>query len=193
VLYSYITNLAGVPFGVLFLPYLLLVALSAYATIGIVASIDGAAVHRQLWGRVPARAAGGVLVGLTGLFVVINVGNIVAAVADQAAGSLGLVPVWIADFVTVIPACLIGGLLLWRRQPLGYVAGAGLLLQYSLLFIGLAVALVYPAFYDARPIDVPGAVTMFIFGLICAALLALFVRGISSGPGLRPVSEEDGR
>jgi hypothetical protein len=193
VLYSYITNLVGVPFGVLFLPYLLLVTLSAYTTIGLVASIDGEAVRRRLIGIVPVRTAGGVLVGLTGLFVVINVGNIVTATTCQPAGTLDLVPVWIADFVTVIPTCLIGGFLLWRLEALGYVAGAGLLLQYSLLFIGLAVALVYPAFYNAWPIDMSGVVTMLACGLICLILLALFVRSIMSGRSPRPISEGAGR
>ena len=47
VLYSYVTNLIGVPFGVLFLPYLLLVTLSAYTTIALVASIDGEAVRQR--------------------------------------------------------------------------------------------------------------------------------------------------
>jgi hypothetical protein len=193
VLYSYITNLVGVPFGVLFLPYLLLVTLSAYATIGIVASIDGEAVHRQVAGTVPARTAGGVLVGLTGLFVVINAGNIVTAVANRLPGTPELMPVWIADFVAVIPTCLIGGVLLWRRKALGYVAGAGLLLQYSMLFIGLAVVLAYPAFYDGRPVDVSGVATMLVCGLICLVLLTLFVRGIVPGRGPRPISEGDGK
>jgi hypothetical protein len=193
VLYSYITNLVGVPFGVVFLPYLLLVTLSAYTTIGLVSSIDGEAVRWRLTGVVPARTAGGVLVGLTGLFVVINVGNIVTATSSQHGGTLDLVPVWIADFVTVIPMCLIGGFLLWRREALGYVAGAGLLLQYSLLFIGLAIVLAYPAFYEARPIDMSGVVTMLACGLICLILLALFVQGIVSSRSPRPIPEGEGR
>lgn len=180
VLYSYITNLVGVPFGVLFLPYLLLVTLSAYAAIGLVASMDGAAIRQRLAGVVPAKAAGGVLAGFTGLFAVINVVNIVTATGSDPAGTLDLVPVWIADFVTVIPTCLIGGFLLWRRKPLGYIAGAGLLLLYSLLFIGVAAVLAFPAIYDASPVDVGGVVTMLAAGLICSFLLVRFVRGATS-------------
>jgi hypothetical protein len=193
VLYSYITNLVGVPFGVLFLPYLLLVTLSAYTMIGLLASIDGEAVRRRLTGVAPTRTAGGVLVGLTSLFVVINVGNLVTATTSQPAGTLELVPVWIADFATVIPACLVGGVLLWRRKALGYVAGAGLLLQYSLLFIGLAVVLAYPAFYDTRAIDMSGVVTMVACGLVCLILLALFVRGTMASRSPRPISKGDAR
>jgi len=51
---------------------------------------------------------------------------------------------------------LSGGLLLWRREPLGYVGGAGLLLQYSLLFTGAIPCMVFPAVYNASPIDVTG-------------------------------------
>ncbi|MDY6878572.1 MAG: hypothetical protein SWK90_20530 [Chloroflexota bacterium] len=193
VLYSYITNLVGVPFGVLFLPYLLLVGLSAYTTIGLVVSINGETVRQRLSDVVPAKTAGGVLVSLTGLFVVINVVNIVTATANQPAGALDLVPVWIADFVTVVPTCLVGGFLLWRREALGYVAGAGLLLQYSLLLIGLAVVLAFPAVYNASPVDVGGVVTMLAAGLICSVLLVLFVRGATSHRNLQVTPEGEGR
>ena len=53
-----IAYLLGVPFGALFLGYLFLVTAPAYTLIGLVASIDGAAVRRQLTGAVPARTRG---------------------------------------------------------------------------------------------------------------------------------------
>ena len=52
-LYIYVAYAIGVPFNVLFLAYVLLVALSAYTTIGIIAGIDAAAVRRRLAGAVP--------------------------------------------------------------------------------------------------------------------------------------------
>jgi hypothetical protein len=54
VLYMYIPYVVGVPFNVLFLAYLLLVVLSAYTLIGLVASvasIDGEAVRQRLSDR----------------------------------------------------------------------------------------------------------------------------------------------
>jgi hypothetical protein len=177
VLYSYITNLVGVPFGMLFLPYLLLVALSAYTTIGLLTSIDGEEVRRRLDGAVPTRTAGGLLVGLTGLFVAINAANIVAGLAGQTTDALDLVPVWTADFLVVIPTCLATGILLWRRKALGYVAGVGVLLQYSLLFFGLVAVLAFPALYDGSLVAVGDIMSMLACGLLCAILLALFVRG----------------
>jgi hypothetical protein len=177
VLYSYITNLAGVPFGVLFLPYLSLVVLSAYTTIGLVTSIDGEVVRQRLTGAVPAKLGGGVLAGVTTLFLVINVTNVVAALRGQAPAG-DMIPVWIADFTVVIPTSLAGGILLWRRRALGYVAAAGLLLQYDLLFAGLIPVMAFPAFYTAAPVDVTGILFILVMAVICFVPLAFFGRGI---------------
>jgi len=180
VFYSYVWNLIGVPFGVLFLPTLLLIPMSAYATIAVVASVDGEAVQQRLAGAVPARAAGAVLVVLTALFVLMAVGDVViAVVTHREVGPLDLT-LWIADLTTISPACLIGGVLLFRRQPLGYVGGAGLLLAYAMLFIGLLPAMVFPALYNGSRIDGVGIALMLGAGLICLALLAPFVRAAAS-------------
>jgi hypothetical protein len=180
VLYSYITNLVGVPFGVLFLPYLILVTLSAYTTMGLVTSIDGEAVRQRLSGNVPARVAGGILVGLTSLFIVMNVSAIVTALASQPPSEPEHpVYVLIADFTVVIPACFVGGLLLWRRQALGYVGGAGLLLMYTLLFAGLIPVLAFPTFYYALPIPVVDIVAVLVWCAMCFITFVFFVRGIA--------------
>jgi hypothetical protein len=63
-LYMYIPYLVGVPFNVLFLPYRVLVALSAYTLIGLVASIDRELVRQRLAGFAPARTGGSIFVGL---------------------------------------------------------------------------------------------------------------------------------
>ena len=193
VLYSYLTNLTAVPFGVLFVPYLLLVTLSAYTTIGLIASIDGGAVRQRLAAAVPARVAGGVLAGFTALFIVVNLANIVAALASQTADAAGMVPVWIADMTTVGPACLAGGILLLRRKVLGYVGGAGLLLLYSMLFFGLLPCMVFPALYNGSAIDGAGVALMLVCGSACLLLLARFLRGTRPGHSPRSIREGDAR
>lgn len=182
VLYSYITNLLGVPFGPLFLPYLLLVTLSAYTTMALVGNIDSEAVRRQLTNAVPARATAAVLAGLSGLFVVMNVSAILSALASQPpAEPQHPLFVLIADFTTAIPLGLLGGLLLWRRSASGYTAGAGLLLFYTMLFMALIPALTFPALYDGSPIAVADVVTMLACGLLCLWLLMRYVRGARRG------------
>lgn len=71
-----------------------------------------------------------------------------------------------ADFLT-IPAWIIGGALLWRRRPLGYVAGAGLLFQASMLFVALIIVLL------AQPV-----LTGSPFALADVIVIALFTRRV---------------
>ena len=185
VLYVYVPYVIGVPFNVLFLLYIALVTLSAYTLIGLVVSIDGEAVRRRLTGVVPARAAGGILAGLTILFIVRQIAVAVTALISQTPVTTVELVLWITD-LTLSPAWLIGGFLLWRREPLGYVAGAGLLLLYSMLFIGLIPIMVFQGLFSALPIDVIGIVVILVMGLICFIPFALFVRGAVSDRSSSP-------
>jgi hypothetical protein len=180
VLFVYVLCLIGMPFNALFLPYLLLVPLSAYTMIGIVASIDGEAVRQRLSGVVPARTAGGVLIGLAILLIVRQVAIIVAALTNQAEVDTLERMLWIADFAVGCPALLVGGILLWRRRALGYVAGAGLLLQYGVLAVGLIPVMLFQALYTGSPIDVAGIFVVLVMGAICFIPFAFFVRGAAS-------------
>jgi hypothetical protein len=72
----------------------------------------------------------------------------------------------------------VGGALLWRRQALGYVAGAGLLFQASMLFIGLIVFLLLQPALTGAPFALADVVVIAIFGLVCFVPFALFTRGL---------------
>src|SRR5664280_923484 len=76
--YTYVHYLVDAPFSALFLGYVAVVALSAYTTIGLVASIDGDTVRQRLAGAVRPRLVGGVLVGLALLTVGQDGGGAVA-------------------------------------------------------------------------------------------------------------------
>jgi len=178
VLYTYALYLIGAPFNTLFLPYVALVAVSAYTTIGIVVSIDGEQVRRRLAGVVPARTVGGILVGLAFLTLAQDAGG---AVVTALAGGAPIDPVahrvWIVDLAVEVPAMLVGGVLLWRRETLGYVAGAGLLLQFGLTPTGLAAIMALQPFLTAEPFDAGTIVGLLIFSAVCFATLTFFVRG----------------
>jgi len=176
VLYSYVMNLLGVPFGVLFLPYILLVVLSVYSIIVIVSRIDSRAVRDRLAGTAPARVTGGVLVGLTALFVVFAVTGIISALIRRTPVGALQIMLWIGDLATVAPLCLTGGVLLLQRRALGYVAGPGVLLTYTMLFFGLLPVMLYTALYNGTAVDSIGIVMMAAAGLLCLVLLVLFLR-----------------
>ena len=167
----------ALPLGWAWLLYLILLALVVYTLIGLMASIDGGAVQSRLQGRVPERGAGGVMVGLGVVFLLIVGGEIAGAVAGQTPIARAQLAVYVADFAT-IPAWIIGGVLLWRRQALGYVSGAGLLFGASMLFVGLLVYfLVQPALTGA-PFAKSDFVAILAFGLVCFVPFGMFLRGL---------------
>jgi len=178
VLYIHVTKAIGVPFGVWFLPYLVLVMLSAYTVIGLVSSIDGEKTRKRLAGAVPDKLAGGILFGISVLFFLVAVSQIIEGLNEQTQVGASEISHWIADGATLCPVWLMGGLLLWRRQALGYVAGAALLLLGSILFIGVIPVMVFSATYTNSPIDVGGIIQMLVMGMICFVPLGFFVRGI---------------
>jgi hypothetical protein len=185
VLYVSISHLAGVSFSAQFPAYLLLAPLSAYTVIGLVASIDRQAVHQRLSGAVPARFVGGLLTGLTGLFILMNLADIASALITRTPPETVSVAAWVGDFA-VIPACLAGGLLLWRRHALGYVAAPGLLLLYSLLFLGLIPVMVHSAWASDSSVDLTGVIMMSALAVACLVALAFSVRGGAGNAGLPP-------
>jgi hypothetical protein len=135
-LYVYIPYILGVPFNLLFLPHLLLVVLSAYTLIGLLAAIDGEAVRQRLGGFVPVRIAAGIFIAL-GIFILLRqTVLIIGAVAGGEPVGMLERATFVADFA-VLPMLIAAGVLLWRRAPLGYAAGPGLLLGYGLLALSL--------------------------------------------------------
>lgn len=174
--YNYLAYAVAMPFGWLTLLYLALVALSVYGIIRLVTGIDGAAVQQRLAGKVPERFAGGVLVGLGALFFLRAVGQIASALSGGQPLSGPELGVLVADLLTT-PVWVVGGVQLWRRRALGYVSGAGLLFQASMLFVGLLVFFILQPFLTAAPFPMEDFVVIFGMGLVCFIPFGLFVRG----------------
>ena len=179
VLYNYIAYVFSMPLSWVFLLYLTLVTSSAYTLIGLVASVGGEAVQQRLTGAVPEKLSGGILIGLGGLIFIRVVGVIAGALTRQTTVAATELSVLISDFL-LAPASIIGGVLLWRRQALGYVVGAGLLFQSSMLFIGLIVFLFLQPLLTTAPFVLADVIVVFVMGLICFIPFGLFVRGVTS-------------
>jgi len=181
--YTYVHYLIGAPFSALFLGYVAIVVLSAYTTIGLVASIDGDTVRQRLSGAVRPRLVGGLLVGMALLTVGQDAGG---AVATALANGAPIDPlargVWIADLTLGVPAMLIVGGLLWRRAALGYMAAAGLLLSFGMTSVVIAAMLALQPVLTGAPIDGATVTGLLIFGAVSLAPLLLFARGTATGP-----------
>jgi hypothetical protein len=173
VIYNAIAYAAAMPLTWPFFIHLTLVGMSAVATFLLLSRLDGVAVQARLQGRVAERFGAGVLMGFGVLFflrTVVEFFNGAAGIAEFG--------VLIADGLST-PFWILGGLYLWRRQPLGYVSGAGLLFQASMLFVGLLVFFILQPFVTGAPFPLEDFVVIMGMGLVVFVSFGLFLRGIS--------------
>ena len=176
-LYNYLIYLFGMPFNVVYPLYMIIVTLSIYTTIGLVASIDAGLVKQRLNGRVPERLGGGLLVLFAVLFMLRSLAEMGTALSNQtslAGFELGLL---VVDFI-ISAVWVICGLLLWQRQSLGYVGGPGLLFQVSMLFVGiLGVVILQPVLTESA-FNLSDFLVLLVMSLIFFIPFGLFVRGM---------------
>lgn len=85
--------------------------------------------------------------------------------------------VLVADGLTT-PFWILGGLALWRKQPLGYVSGMGLLFLASMLFIGLLAFFILQPFVAGVPFPLADFVVILVMGLVVFVPFGLFARGV---------------
>jgi hypothetical protein len=176
-LYNYLAYAVAMPLTLQFVAYLLLVVLCTYIIFRLVSSMDALAIQQRLGGVVPEKFGGGVLVILGVLFFLMRAGIIAQALTGEAQNKAEAA-VAIADLM-IMPLLVIGGVLLWQQKPLGYVSGAGLLFQASMLFIGLLTIFILQPFLTAEPFPLVDFGVVFVMGLICFIPFGLFWRGIT--------------
>ena len=177
VYYNYTAYVFAMPLNWAFPLHLVLVTLSAYSLVALVALIDGKIVQQRLSGAVPERFAGGALAGLGLLFLLRVIGVMVGALASGMPLAETELAVNIADFLTT-PAWVIGGILLWKRKEFGYVTGLGLLFQGSMLFVALIIFLLLQPLLTNAPFAIADVIVIFAMGLICFIPFVLFARGV---------------
>jgi hypothetical protein len=177
VTYNSIAYTIAMPFTVAFVVNLTLVILSFFALFGLLSSLDGAVVQAQITGKMPERYIAGTMIGFGVLFFLMAVGKVVSFATGQAAISWGEVSVQIADLL-ITPCWVIGGILLWLKQPFGYLSAAGLLFQASMLFVGLLIFFILQPFVTGVPFSVGDFVVIAVMSLFCFIPFGLFVRGM---------------
>jgi len=177
-LYVYISYMA-LPMSAFLVPHMVLVALSAYSTIAIIARIDCHSVRDQLDDAVPARTTGWILTVVAIAVMTYQIVNMVSTLSGQVPPSSMDLVQWIDDLLIGSPAVLAGGYLLLRRKPLGYATGAALLLMCSLLFVGVIPAMVLQALSVNTPIDLIGILVVLVTGMVCFMPFGLYVRGVA--------------
>jgi hypothetical protein len=172
VTYNSIAYAAAMPLTWPFFAHLALISLSAVAIFRLLSGLNGAAVQARLQGRVAERFGAGVLMGFGLLFFLRAVGEFF----DGAAG-MAEFGVLVADGLTT-PFWILGGLYLWRKRPFGYISGAGLLFQASMLFVGLLIFFILQPFVTGAPFPLVDFVVILVMGLVIFIPFGLFWRGL---------------
>jgi hypothetical protein len=174
VTYNAIAYAAAMPLTWPFFVHLALAILSALAIFRLLSSLDGTAIQARLQGRVAERLGAGVLMGFGALFFLRAVAEFFDGAANWAAFG-----VLVADGLTT-PFWILGGLSLWRKQPLGYVSGAGLLFQASMLFVGLLAFFILQPFAAGVPFRLVDFLVVLVMGLFVFVPFGMFLRGALS-------------
>lgn len=180
VVYSYLVYVLSMPFSLPFLVHLALVMLSLYTLVALLRKMDGEAVQARLGAAVRARLSGGVLAGMGIAFSLLAISNLFGVLS----GSLSLARTEIALNITdllVTPAWIIGGVLLWRRKPFGYLSGLGLLFQASMLFVAVILLLLLRPVLTGGVFDPGEVIVLAVMGLVCFVPFGLFLGAVAFG------------
>lgn len=181
-IYNYVIYTFSIPFGPLFLVWVAVLGLSIYAFIGGITSIrhEGIQSQYQKRGAVVTTAwaliIAAVLFGL--LWLSEDIPALIAGTAPQSTVDMNLPtnPVHILDLAFFLPAAIVTGILLLKKQPLGFTAAPAMIL--FLILTGIPI-LITPAVQAARGETAAWSVAVPI-GSLTVLLLALLMWLVST-------------
>ena len=179
VVYGYAYYVFGTPFGPMFLVYVALMSLSLHALIWVLVNIDPEAVQARVRGPLPRRLIAGFLMAVAVLFATLWTGAIVSALAGGTEIGPVLRLVSTLDLTMPLPALVIAGVLLWRRQAWGYVL-AGLALVKTATYGITLVVTAGLVFLWGGPLD-PLVVIYSVLAVGGSVLAIPFFRAIDDG------------
>lgn len=137
--YAYYFYVIGVRFNALFWVYIAIVAISLYSLLGLLVVLQSAGLDSRLSRRTPTRLIALFLLVMAGIFTTLWVGLTLSRLS--AGNSLNLMEHHIIglDGMVLLPLMFIGGWLLLRRDPWGYLLAGILLTKLAILGFTLLV------------------------------------------------------
>lgn len=179
ILYNALVYLFALPPGLPLLLALLLVMLTVFTLPALLVNPGPAAAYVHLHTRIPSRLIAGVLIGFGTLFAV----RVIAALFTTPPNAFPATErgLHVADFLLSAAWILAGGVL-WRRQPLGYLLGAAMLMQATLLFIALIAFLLLQPLLTPTPFALADLIVIAVMSLICLVPFVLLLRGLLTAP-----------
>jgi hypothetical protein len=175
--YNYAIYAISIHFGPLFLPWVAVLGLALFTLIGALSVLDISVVKTWFAGRT-TRLSGWYLIAVAVLFASLWLGEIVPdllagdASRSASAWQVPTNPVHVLDLAFFLPAVAISGVLLLRRQPLGYATAAG---QFVFLALTCLPILLTPLVTTARGQTGDWAVVLPIGMLLTATGAVLWI------------------
>jgi hypothetical protein len=174
--YNYVIYTFSVPFGPLFLLWVVVLGMCIYALIGGVTAVDHCAVAARYTSRRAVTVAAWFLIATAVLFGLLwlaeDVPALLAGVRPQSLVDIALPtnPVHILDLAFFLPAVIATGLLLLKRRPLAYTLAPALIVFMVLTGVPILITPVVQAVRGEAAswgVVVPiGALTVALLGVL---------------------------
>jgi hypothetical protein len=194
-LYVYASYALGVAYNPLYLAYVTLLSASLFGFLAAFAATDRAALAAAAADPdLPHRSLSWFLLTSAAVTAVVWLQPLVAALLQGTAPDLldvyTTTVTYSLDLAVITPAAALAGLLVRRRQPIGYLLAVPLLVIIVLLLptISLATALQVAAGISFTPAEVLGPIAGFtVLGVVAARLLVRLLRAV---PTTAPTDNE---
>jgi hypothetical protein len=145
--YSFAIYAFAVHFGRFFLVYVLVFGLSVYALIGGLSAIDPGRIKAMFSVGAPVRSTAAVVMIIGAAFYLLWLSEVIPAsisgTVPKATQDAGLLtnPVYVLDMAVLLPAAILAGVLLLRRQEWGFVLAPTILVCLIFISIGIVAAM----------------------------------------------------
>ncbi|MCB0040613.1 MAG: hypothetical protein KDE23_13085 [Caldilinea sp.] len=182
-LYTYMSMCFGTAYNPLFLVYVALFGLSLYAFVLAMLAFDLTTLPQHFSERLPRRWIAGLLIGAALFLALAWLGRIAATFgSDQAPPLENVTSMFIQamDLVLVVPACVLGAVLLLRRSAWGYLLASVAIMKF--VTMGTAVSLMGLNMARAGvPVSAAELVIFPAITLVNLVLAVLLLRNVSGG------------
>jgi hypothetical protein len=176
--YNFFPYFFDIPFGVMFLPHLLLVVLSITGLITLILSMDPGKL-KILFSTVPVKFSAGILILLALLVLLFQMIDIISVLSGDTETTSSSTALIVSDLLLGVPIMLFAGISLWRKKGYGYALGGSLLLGYMYLSLGLIPFFFMHSAKTGLDLDTGGLIVIGIMIVLCLVPLSFFARDLS--------------
>ncbi len=182
-LYTYMSMCFGTAYNALFLVYVAIFGLSLYAFVLAMLAFDLTTLPQHFSARLPRRWIAGLLIGAALFLALAWLGRVAATFTSNQAPPLDNITsmfIQAMDLVLVVPACVLGAILLLRRSAWGYLLASVAIMKF--VTMGTAVSLMGLNMARAGvPVTAAELVIFPAITLVNLVLAVLLLRSVTDG------------